>query len=412
MAKRDKVVLAYSGGLDTSVGIKWLQDYKDLDVIALCIDIGQGKELGPIKEKGKKIGAIKSIVYDAKDKFCNEYLARLIKSNAVYEGQYVHSTSLNRPCIVECMVEVARKEGAKYVAHGSTAKGNDQVRFEVSTMALAPDLTTIAFAREWGMTREEEIEYAKKYDIPVPVTVASPYSIDLSIWGKSTECGILEDPWNEPPADAHHWVAKADVTPDTPEYIELGFEAGVPVSLNGKKMKLFNIISQLNDIAAAHGVGLTDMVENRLVGIKSRETYEAPAATVIIKAHKDLESLVLTRDTLHFKTMLEQKYSELIYDGRWFTELRVCLDSFFDTVSAKVNGTVRVKLFKGTAVVVGRKSPNSLYIQNLATYDKGDTFDHTAAIGFIKLWGLPARVEAMVAEANAEKARTKPAKKK
>ena len=401
--KREKVVLAYSGGVDTSVGIKWLQDVKGLDVIALCVDIGQGVELKEIQKKALKIGAAKSVVVDARDKFCNEYIARAIKANAMYEGQYVHSTSLNRPCIVEIMVQVARKENAKYVSHGSTGKGNDQVRFEGSAMALAPDLKTIAFAREWGMTRDEEIDYAAKYGIPLPVTKKSPYSIDLSVWGKSTECGVLEDPWQEPPADSQSWAKRIEETPDKPENVEIGFEKGLPVLLNGKRMKLFTLIEAMNAMAARHGIGHVDMVENRLVGIKSRETYEAPAATVIIKAHKDLESMVLTRGTMHFKVLLEERYSELIYDGLWFSELRTYLDAFFDKVQEKVNGTVRVKLFKGTAKVVGRKSPNSLYLRDFATYDKGDQFDHTAAEGFIKIWSLPMKVDAIVAERNRKK---------
>ncbi len=394
--KKDKVVLAYSGGVDTSVGVRWLQEEKGLDVIALTVDIGQGAELAAIKKKADRLGAVKSLVVDAKDKFCNEYLSKAIKANAMYEGRYVHSTSLNRPCIVEIMVDVARKEGAKYIAHGSTGKGNDQVRFEVSAMALAPELETIAFAREWGMTRDEEIEYAKKHNIPIPVTAENPYSIDLAVWGKSTECGILEDPWAEPPEDAHTWVTPLHKTPDEPEYIVLTFKLGVPVALDGRRMKLFTIISKLNDVAARHGIGLTDMVENRLVGIKSRETYEAPAAAVILRAHSDLESLVLTRDAAHYKRLIEERYSELIYDGLWFSELREYLDAFIDASQEKVNGKVRMKLFKGNAVVVGRKSPQALYSHGLATYDRGDEFDHTAAKGFISIWGLPHKVDAVV----------------
>jgi len=407
--KKDKVVLAYSGGVDTSVGIKWLQEEKGLDVIALCVDIGQGAELEQIKNKALKIGAVKSVVVDARDKFCNEFLAPAIRANTLYEGQYVHSTSLNRPCIVEVMIDVARKEGAKYISHGATGKGNDQVRFEVSVMALAPELEVIAFAREWGMTRDEEIEYAKKHRIPVPVTKKSPYSIDLSIWGKSTECGILEDPWAEPPDDSISWVRKIEKTPQKPEYVEIKFDRGIPVALDGRRMKLFTLIDRLNGIAARHGIGHVDMVENRLVGIKSRETYEAPAATVILRAHRDLESLILTRDTMHFKGYLEDRYSDLVYDGLWHSELKRHLDAFFESVQEKVSGTVRLKLFKGNAKVVGRKSPNSLYSRDYATYDRGDKFDHAAGKGFITIWGLPVKVDAIVQEKNEKKS---PKKKK
>ncbi|HOY63818.1 MAG: Argininosuccinate synthase [bacterium ADurb.Bin236] len=393
--KREKVVLAYSGGVDTSVAIRWLIDEKNLDVIAVCIDVGQGKELGPIRKKAEKIGAIKSVVVDAKDMFCDDYLVPAIRANAKYEGKYVHSTSLNRYLISDILVDVARKENAKWIAHGATAKGNDQVRFEVSIGALDPSLKIIGVAREWGMTRDEEFDYAKKHDIPLPVTKDSPYSLDLSIWGKSTECGVLEDPWVEPPKDAHIWVKHIEDTPDKPTYVELEFVKGVPVALNGKSMKLFDLISKLNDVAAKNGVGLTDMVESRLVGIKSRETYEAPAATVILKAHQDLETLVMNRDTLHYKVLVEKRYSELIYDGLWFSDLREHLDAFFESTQKHVSGTVRVKLFKGNCVVVGRKSPHSLYQKNLATYDTGDTFDHSVATGFMACWGLPAKVEAL-----------------
>ncbi|HOO57427.1 MAG TPA: argininosuccinate synthase [bacterium] len=393
--EREKVVLAYSGGVDTSIAIKWLQDERNLDVIAACIDVGQGKELGPIKKKAEKLGAIKSIVVDAKDRFCKDYLVPAIAANAKYEDKYVHSTSLNRPLIAEILVEIARKENAAFIAHGATAKGNDQVRIEVSCRALKPDTKIIAVAREWGMTRDEEFDYAKKYKIPLPVTKESPYSIDLAVWGKSTECGVLEDPWVEPPKDAHEWVTHIEDTPDKPEYVEIGFQKGVPVSLDGKRMKMFDLIDKLNGIAAKHGVGLTDMMECRLVGIKSRETYEAPAATVILKAHQDLESLVLNRDTLHYKVLVEQRYSELIYDGLWFSELREHLDAFFASTQQNVTGTVRVKLFRGNSVVVGRKSPNSLYRWELATYDTGDQFNHADSEGFISIWGLPERVESL-----------------
>jgi argininosuccinate synthase len=392
---RERVVLAYSGGVDTSVAIKWMSDEMNLDVIAVCIDIGQGKELDRIQKKALRIGAIKSLVVDAKDKFCDEYLTPAIRANALYERRYVLSTSLNRPLISEILVGVAKKEKASYVSHGATAKGNDQVRFEVSFGALDPSLKIIPVARRWGMTRDQEFEYAKKHGIPLPVTKKNPYSIDLCLWGKSTECGALEDPWREPPKDAHNWVRHIEDTPDKPSYVEIGFEKGAPVSLNGRTMKILSLIGKLNGLGAKHGVGLTDMMECRLVGIKSRETYEAPAAEIIIKSHIDLESLVMNRDTLHYKMLLEQRYAELIYDGKWFTELREHLDAFFISTQRRVTGTVRVRLFKGSAVVVGRKSEESLYRWDLATYDSGDQFDHTIADGFLAVWGLPEKVEAL-----------------
>lgn len=393
--KRERVVLAYSGGVDTSVAIRWLQDEMSLDVIAVCIDVGQGKELGPIKAKALKIGAIESLVIDARERFCEDYLVPAIRANAKYEGKYVLSTSLNRPLIAEILVDVAHKKNARYVSHGATAKGNDQVRFEVSISALDPTLKVIPVARRWGMTRDQEFDYAKKHNIPLPVTKDSPYSIDLAVWGKSTECGALEDPWREPPKDAHVWVTHIEDTPDKPAYVEIGFEKGVPVTLDGKRMKIFPLIEKLNGLAAKHGVGMMDMMECRLVGIKSRETYEAPAATVILRAHHELETLVLNRDALHYKTLIEQRYSELIYDGLWFSELREQLDAYFVATQKHVTGVVRMKLFKGNAIPVGRKSPRSLYRWNLATYDTGDTFDHSAADGFIAIWGLPEKVEAL-----------------
>ena len=400
-SNKDKVVLAYSGGLDTSVAVKWLQEEHGLDVIACCVDVGQGEDLEAARKKALKIGALDAVVVDARDRFCRDYLTPAIMANSVYEGRYVHSTSLNRPMISEVLVEVARKYDAKYISHGATAKGNDQVRFEVSVRALAPDLKIVAVARDWGiagMTRDMEIDYAKKYGIPVAATKKSPYSIDLSVWGKSTECGILEDPWAEPPDDAYTWVKRIEKAPAKPAYVQVGFSEGAPVSLDGKRMKLLTLIQKLNDLGASHGVGFSDMVENRLVGIKSRETYEAPAAAIIISAHKELESLVLTRDALHFKFLVEQRFSDLIYDGLWFSELRRYLQAFIEATQQKVTGTVRLKLYKGNCVPVGRKSPYSQYSQKMSTYDTGDVFDHTAAEGFIKLWGLPHQVDASVSK--------------
>lgn len=408
--KREKVVLAYSGGLDTSVAVKWLQVEHGLDVIACCVDVGQNDNLETARKKALQIGAVKAVVVDARERFCRDYLTPAIMANAVYEGRYVHSTSLNRPMISEVLVEVARREGATYFSHGATAKGNDQVRFEVSVRALAPHMKVVAVAREWGIkgiTRDMEIDYAKKHGIPVDATKKSPYSVDISFWGKSTECGVLEDPWNEPPDDAYNWITRIEKAPAKPEYVVVGFEKGVPVSVDGSRMKLMNLIGKLNDLGAKHGVGYTDMVENRLVGIKSRETYEAPGAAIILCAHRELESLVLTRDALHFKSGVEQRFSELIYDGLWFSELRRYLQAFIEATQEKVTGKVRIKLYKGNCVAVGRQSPFSQYSRDMSTYDTGDVFDHTAAEGFIKLWGLPHQVDAAVMQNATKSKKTK-----
>jgi len=391
-----KVVLAYSGGLDTSVAIRWLQERYDAEVIALSIDVGEGKDLDFIKAKALTIGAKKSYMLDAREEFARDYVFPALKANAVYEGRYLLSSALSRPLISRLLVEVAEAEGADAVAHGCTGKGNDQVRFDVSVAALNPDLKVIAPVREWVMSREEEIDYAKAHGIPVPVGKKNPYSIDENLWGRSIECGVLEDPWVEPPEDIYVWTVSPDKAPADPQYVEIGFERGLPVSLDGHKMGPVDLIERLNKIAGAHGVGRVDHVENRLVGIKSRENYECPAATVLLAAHRDLEDLCLPREVAHFKPALEQKYAELTYFGLWFSPLKKALDAFVDATQETVTGTVRVKLWKGNCVVVGRKSAASLYDFKLATYDKGDAFDHRSAKGFIDLWGLPTRVYSAV----------------
>ncbi|MDI3481423.1 MAG: argininosuccinate synthase [Tepidanaerobacteraceae bacterium] len=395
---KKKIVLAYSGGLDTSVAIKWLQEKYDSDVIALCADVGEGKDLEFVKSKAEKIGAIKSYMVDAQEEFLKEYAFCALKANALYEGVYPLSSALSRPLICKLLVDVAKKEGAFAVAHGCTGKGNDQVRFDVSVTALAPELQIIAPVREWPMSREEEIDYAAKNDIPIPIGKDNPFSIDQNLWGRSIECGVLEDPWVEPPEEAFEWTVSPEKAPDTPTYIEITFEKGIPVALDGQHMPPVDLVKALNKIAGQNGFGRIDHVENRLVGIKSRENYECPASLLLIKAHQDLEHLTLTKDVLHFKYCVEQRYAELIYDGLWFSPLKSALDAFIDKTQEVVNGTVRVKLFKGTAKVVGRKSPNSLYNLNLATYaeDVKDMFDHNAAKGFITLWGLPVKVNAVV----------------
>lgn len=390
-----KVVLAYSGGLDTSVAIPWLAE-KGYEVIALCLDVGEGKDLPFIQSKALSIGASESIVLDVQKEYAEEYALVALQSHALYEGKYPLISALSRPLIAKKLVETAKKYGATAVAHGCTGKGNDQVRFEVSVAALAPDLEVLAPVREWSWSREEEIQYAKQHDIPVPIKKENPFSIDQNLWGRSNECGILEDPWAAPPEEAYEMTAALENTPDEPQIVEIGFEKGVPVSLNGKNVSLEKLIDQLNEWGGAHGVGRIDHVENRLVGIKSREVYECPAATTLIKAHKELEDLTLVKEVAHFKPIIEKKMTELIYEGLWFSPLNASLKAFLDETQTHVTGTVRVKFFKGHAIVEGRKSPYSLYDEKLATYTSEDMFDHGAAKGFISLWGLPTKVSSMV----------------
>ena len=390
-----KIVLAYSGGLDTSVAIKWLQN-KGYDVVACCLDVGEGKDLDFIKEKALTVGAVSSHVIDAKDEFAEEYALISLQAHTLYEQKYPLVSALSRPLISKKLVEVAEAENAVAVAHGCTGKGNDQVRFEVSIRALNPDLEVLAPVREWKWSREEEIEYAQENGIPVPIGLASPYSIDQNLWGRANECGILEDPWAAPPEDAYELTTALENTPDTPDVVEIGFEKGVPTTLNGQAYKLSELILELNTIAGKHGVGRIDHVENRLVGIKSREVYEAPAAMTLIKAHKELEDITLVKDVAHFKPVIEKKLTELIYDGLWFSPLRDALTAFIAETQKTVTGVVRVKLFKGHAIVEGRKSEYSLYDEKLATYTKADEFDHDAAVGFIKIFGLPTAVNSIV----------------
>jgi argininosuccinate synthase len=391
-----KVVLAYSGGLDTSVAIKWLKEKYDCEGIAFCADLGEGKDLDFIKEKALRIGAEKCYVADVKEEFIKDYAFKALKANALYEGVYPISTALSRPLIAKYLVEIAKKEGAFAVAHGCTGKGNDQVRFDLSVAALSPELKVIAPVREWTMSREEEIDYAAKNGIPVPVGKENPFSIDQNLWGRSIECGILEDPWVEPPEEAFEWTISPEKAPDEPAYVEITFEKGTPVAVDGKEMTPAELVANLNKIAGSHGFGRIDHVEDRLVGIKSREVYECPASLLLIEAHRHLESLTLPREVLHFKYIIEQKYAEIIYNGLWFSPLKKALDAFIEETQEVVSGTVRVKLYKGNAAVVGRKSPHSLYDVKLATYAEGDLFDHNAAVGFIALWGLPTKVYAQV----------------
>lgn len=390
-----KVVLAYSGGLDTSVAIPWLKE-QGWDVIAVCLDVGEGKDLEFVKNKALQVGAIESYMVDAKDEFAEEYALISLQAHTWYEQKYPLVSALSRPLISKKLVEIANQVGADAVAHGCTGKGNDQVRFEVSIKALNPDLEVLAPVREWGWSRDEEIEYAMKHDVPIPATLDSPFSIDQNLWGRANEAGVMEDPWVSPPEEAYGLTVSVENAPDEAEYVEIEFIAGKPVSLNGKEMKLADLIQELNAVAGAHGVGRIDHVENRLVGIKSREVYEIPGAKVLLTAHKELEDLTLVKELAHFKPVIEKKLSELIYDGLWFSPLRVALESFLAESQKFVNGTVRVKLYKGHAIVEGRKSPNSLYSEKLATYSKEDQFNHASAVGFIELWGLPTVVNSSV----------------
>ncbi|WP_040206440.1 argininosuccinate synthase [Neobacillus jeddahensis] len=389
---KEKIILAYSGGLDTSVSVKWIQEKYGYDVIALGLDVGEGKDLEAIKTKALNVGAIKAYIVDAKELLAQEYIIPALKANCLYEGKYPLSSALSRPLISKLLVEVAEKEGATAVAHGCTGKGNDQVRFEVSIQALNPSLKVVAPVREWGMTRDEEIAYAEENGIPIPVDLDNPFSIDANIWGRACEAGVLENPWAEAPEAAFDWTNPIELTPDVAEYVEIDFEQGVPVALNGEKLPLVQLIETLNELGGKHGVGRIDHIENRLVGIKSREVYENPAALILINAHKELEFLTLPREVTQFKTQVEQQMAKIIYEGLWYSPLKAALDAFIDETQKVVSGTLRVKLHKGNHMVVGRKSPHSLYNEELATYAKGDAFDHNAAVGFIKLWGLPTKV--------------------
>ncbi|WP_077624110.1 argininosuccinate synthase [Sediminibacillus massiliensis] len=401
--KKEKIVLAYSGGLDTSVAVKWLQDKYNYDVIAVALDVGEGKDLEFVKNKALDVGAIKSYVIDAKSLFANEYVLPALKSNLLYEGKYPLISALSRPLISKILVDIADKEGAVAVAHGCTGKGNDQVRFDVAFTALNPDLKIVAPVREWAMSRDEEIAYAQENGIPVPVDVDNPYSVDQNLWGRSNECGILEDPWVEAPKEAYDLTTDPVDAPDKPEIIQITFEQGKPVSLDGESLPLDQLILKLNEVAGKHGVGRIDHVENRLVGIKSREIYEAPAALTLIAAHQELEALTLPREVAQFKPTIEQKLAQTVYDGLWYSPLTEALKAFIEQTQEYVSGTVKVKLYKGHAQVVGRESAQSLYDFDLATYKPDDAFDHEAAQGFIKLWGLPTQVHASVNQTHAQK---------
>jgi argininosuccinate synthase len=394
----EKIVLAYSGGLDTSVAVRWLQEERGYDVIALTVDVGMDREREAVQSRAAAARAHKFIWRDAQEMFIRHFAFPALAAGARYQGQYPLATALSRPLIARELVEVAREEGATAVSHGCTGKGNDQVRFDVSVQALAPDLDIVAPLREWDMDREGEIAYAERHGIPVPVTKESPYSIDENLWGRSIECGVLEDPWSEPPADVYELTRSPAEAPEEPAYVEIGFERGKPVSLDGRETDPVSLVTRLNETAGAHGVGRIDMVEDRLVGIKSREIYEAPAGVTLLAAHEALEALTLSKDQRRLKARVSQEYAEIIYNGLWFAAHHWDLAAYVQSTQRYVTGATRVKLHKGSVTVVGRKAPQSLYDFSLATYDKADAFDKTAALGFIQIWGLPVRVQAKAQE--------------
>jgi argininosuccinate synthase len=400
-----KIVVAYSGGLDTSVMVRWLMDRWNAEIITATGDLGQQKELRGVREKALATGATKAFVVDARREFLEKFAYPALKAGALYERAYPMATAIGRPLLARILVDIARQEGATMVAHGCTGKGNDQVRFEVSVAALAPDLRMLAPLREWEFrSREEEIEYAKAQGIPVSATAANPYSIDENLWGVAIECGVLEDPGVEAPQDAYQITTSPEHAPATPASIEIEFERGVPVALDGRRMDPVALVSRLNELGGAHGIGRLDLIENRLVGIKSREVYEAPAATILHFAHTELERLTLEKSVFHMKSQLAAEYANLIYNGLWFSPLRGALDAFVDETQRTVTGTIRVKLFKGNVGVQSRSSAYSLYNANLATYTAQDTFDHRASAGFIGIYGLPIRTYNEVQRSAAEEA--------
>ena len=392
MSADKKVVLAYSGGLDTSVMIAWLKEKYGLDTVAVLVDAGRAAGLEELRQKALKIGAVESVVMDAKEEFAHDFLLPALAANALYEEKYPLVSALSRPLISKLLVEAAHKVGAAAIAHGCTAKGNDQVRFDLGIRALDPGLQILAPAREWGMTREQAMEYAEAHGIPVPLKKESPYSIDENLWGRAVECGPLEDPWREPPEDAYAVTRAPQDAPDEPAYVEVGFAEGEPVTLNGNELPMVDLVGNIDMEGGVHGFGRLDMVENRLVGIKSREVYEAPAALALISAHRELEDLVLPRELIHYKRMLEQKFADMTYNGGWFDPLMDALRAFMEETQQRVTGVVKLKFFKGSCTVAGRQSLNSLYDFGLATYGSGDIFSHEAAKGFCELYGLPLEV--------------------
>ena len=389
-----RLVLAYSGGLDTSVAIRWLAEQKGYDVIACAIDVGQAQpgELDRVRQRGLDCGAVESIVIDARDEFADDFVAHAIRANALYMGKYPLVSALSRPLITQHLIARAREHDAVAIGHGCTGKGNDQVRFEVTAMALAPDITVEAPIRQWGLSRDAAIAWATERNIPIPVKASSPYSIDENLWGRTAECGILEDPWEEPPEEVYERTRALADTPDEPDEVTITFVDGLPTELDGKQLDLRSLVAELDQRAGVHGVGRIDMIEDRLVGIKSREIYECPGAVTVLTAHRDLEDLCMEQELAQEKRSLEGRYAQLIYNGLWYTPLKTALDAFVASSQRFVRGEVRMRLFKGAATVVGRRSDIALYDHDLATYDEADQFDHTQSEGFVKLWGLPTKV--------------------
>jgi len=391
----EKLVLAYSGGLDTSVAIRWLKD-QGYEVVALTIDLGENRDLDAIQQRALLVGAVAAYVVDGKVPFLRDFVWPSLQTGALYEKEYPLATALGRPLIAAMLVQIARREGAQGIAHGCTGKGNDQVRFDIATAALAPELRVVAPVREWGMNRDDEIEYARQHGIPVPASVESPYSVDANLWGRSIEAGVLEDPWAEPPAEVYEWTVDPAKAPDEPAYVELSFQDGLPIALDGMPTNAVELVETLNRIGGEHGVGRIDHLENRLVGIKSREIYEAPAAMLLLQAHQALEDITLPKDVARFKDVVGQQWAQMVYDGLWFSPLREALYAFVAHTQRHVSGEVRLKLYKGHASVAGRKAPEQLYRMELATYGRGDEFDQGAAAGFIKLFGMGVRTASEV----------------
>ncbi len=393
-----KVVLAYSGGLDTSVIIPWLKEnYDGCEVIAMCADVGQGAEIDPVREKALKSGASKVYVMDVRKEFVEDYVWPVLKAGAVYEGKYLLGTSFARPIIAKAMVEIAEKEGADAIAHGATGKGNDQVRFELTVKALAPHLKIVAPWRLWNIrSREDAIDYAEKHGVPVPVTKKRPYSMDRNIWHLSHEGGDLEDPWNEPKDDVYMVTKTPEQAPDKATYVEIAFEKGVPVAVDGKKLGAVELLEKLNELGAANGIGIADITENRLVGMKSRGVYETPGGAILFYAHRELEYLTLDRATMHYKEQVAVRYAELVYDGMWFSPLREALDAFVDSTQQTVTGLVRLKLYKGNIMSAGAKSPYSLYHEGFVTFGRDEVYNQKDAEGFINLFGLPLKIRALM----------------
>ena len=390
--KKERIAVAYSGGLDTSVIVKWLQERYDAEIITITGNLGQKKELTGLKEKARKTGAKKVYIQDLRKEFVENYIWSVLKAGALYEYSYPMATAIGRPLLAKSLVEVAKKEKCTAVAHGCTGKGNDQVRFEVAVAALAPELKIIAPVREWEFkSREEEIAYCERHGIPISATKKTPYSIDENLWGTAVECGALENPMAEPPSDAYQHTVSPSAAPDELVYVSIEFKQGIPIGINGKKMNGVKLIEMLNDIGGANAIGRIDLVENRLVGIKSREVYEAPAATILHFAHRELERLVLDKETSHYKAKIANDYADLIYNGLWYAPLRSALDAFVENTQKVVTGLVKLKLYKGNIEIAGRNSPYSLYDTKLATYTEEDSFDHKASIGFIKIYGLPVK---------------------